>query len=81
MVHVADENMLIADHECCNDEETIASTGKMCKTGQECQTGHIMTFALPSMLASIPGDDRYSPFLSTERSFGITNVWRPPANS
>ncbi len=25
------------EHDCCNDADTFAKTGKMCKTGQDCQ--------------------------------------------
>lgn len=78
---VTDMDMHIADHDCCNDEETAAKTGKMCKTGQECQTGQMISVLLPEMVSPSPSSDNYSPLVLSARSFDTSNVWRPPAHS
>jgi hypothetical protein len=78
MQHMADMNNA-AQHDCCNDADTVAKTGKLCKTGQEC----------PSSSVYLP-----EPFLAMAAAFAVSKpifsrntliisrnsalVWRPP---
>lgn len=67
-------------HDCCNDAETVAKTGKLCKTAMECQSSS------PCLLVS-PAHGYVSKFAahaprSAERvrpADSPTSVWRPPA--
>lgn len=72
----ADDSML---HDCCNDEETAAKTGKLCKTGQECSSG-AQCLLFPSVMPAVaPVDaERFSlisPFIPLLSAAGL---WRPP---
>ena len=71
-----------ATRDCCNDEETAAKTGNLCKTGQECNLPH--TFTLVSLQAPVqapvatpvvPAGNLFSP------SFNPPDIWRPPTFS
>jgi len=68
--------------DCCNDADTAAKTGKLCKTGQSCSVpvvGAIASLPLPELIvaASCP--------VPTARlvtlSFDLVAVWRPPTLS
>ncbi len=68
--------------DCCNDADTAAKTGKLCKTGQSCSVpvvGAIASLPLPALIvaASCP--------VPTARlvtlSFDLVAVWRPPTLS
>jgi hypothetical protein len=75
----ADASMPMQD-DCCNDAETVAKTGKLCKTGMECQSSS------PCLLVS-PSYGYVSQFASqlpriAERvrpADSPASVWRPPA--
>ncbi len=51
-----------ADHFCCEDPETAALTGKLCKTGQECGTASLFyvpagsSLVIPRTHVSLAGD-------------------------
>ena len=79
--HAADMDLQMAGHDCCNDEETAAKTGKMCKTGQECQTGQMISVVLPKIASPHPSGDDYATLVLSVRSINTSNVWRPPALS
>lgn len=68
--------------DCCNDAETAAKTGKLCKTGQQCSLSQVFTLAsrqLPDQrpLAITPrvAGKLFSP------SFNLSDIWRPPSLS
>lgn len=68
------------DHDCCNDADTFAKTGKLCKTDLSCQPStqvpqSIYTLALLTTTAepSVPLPDRVI------RTPDPNAVWRPPA--
>lgn len=68
--------------DCCNDADTAAKTGKLCKTGQTCSVpvvGAIASLPLPEPIvaASCPVP---TPSLVTA-SFDPLAVWRPPTLS
>ena len=70
----------MAMHDCCNDADAAAKTGKLCKVGQECAVGHA---AGPTPGLHTPHDAALPvlgaparPFLL---SFDPPGVWRPPA--
>jgi len=75
-------DMAAAAGDCCNDADTAAKTGKLCKTGQSCSVpvvGAIASLPLPALIvaASCP--------VPTARlvtlSFDLVAVWRPPTLS
>ena len=70
-----------AMHDCCNDAETAAKTGKLCKSAQPCQSvGQFLPFSaqgiLPQGLAS---SVRFPHFADTLFTFDPAATWRPPA--
>ena len=71
-----------AEHDCCNDADTAAKTGKMCKTGQDCSVsaqypaGIYSSFFLP-----VEQSTQYSSLVLFVRSFDASSVWRPPARA
>lgn len=74
---VADGSMA---HDCCNNADTFAKTGKICKTGQECQSssqGPI--FMLNTRLPSPDHSVRFPPIALSVHSFDPSDLWRPPA--
>ncbi|MGQ5524228.1 hypothetical protein ACUHMQ_13355 [Chitinimonas sp. PSY-7] len=76
-----DESAQVAG-DCCNDAETAAKTGKLCKTDIPCSSAsacvlpsfHVHT---PSAQASAP-EPALSGFIA---SFDPSGVWRPPSLS
>jgi hypothetical protein len=67
-------------HDCCNDAETAAKTGKPCKSAQPCQSaGQILPIseldALPQGSASSVRFPRLAGFTL---SFDPAATWRPP---
>lgn len=76
-------DMVDADamHECCNDAETAAKTGKPCKSAQPCQSvGQLLPFlelkVLPQDLAS---SVRFPRLAGVTFTFDPAATWRPPA--
>jgi len=68
--------------DCCNDAETAANTGKLCKTDTPC--GSSSACVLPSFHAYIPSaqaSDPVSALTALVASFDPTGVWRPPSLS
>jgi hypothetical protein len=66
--------------DCCNDAETAASSGSLCKTGQVFPSSAMTDATGLSMAAAVPAtsapDATALPFaLSTDPS----GVWRPPS--
>lgn len=68
--------------DCCNDADTAAKTGKLCKTGQTCSVpvvGAIASLPLPEPIVA------ESCLVPTARlitlSFDLVAVWRPPTLS
>lgn len=68
--------------DCCNDAETAAKTGKLCKTGQ---AGNLSSpFAVTSFQApmQLPVSSPLVPMAKfTPLSFDPSGVWRPPTIS
>ncbi|MCJ7799609.1 MAG: hypothetical protein MUP33_07590, partial [Polaromonas sp.] len=69
-----------AGGDCCNDEETAASTGQLCKIGQVCPSpcvtgGAGLALAAPAPGTSAPDATALAFALSTDPS----GVWRPPS--
>lgn len=68
--------------DCCNDAETAAKTGKLCKTGQECSLSQVF-IVVPSQspdqkpLATTPivASNLFHPL------FNPSDIWRPPTFS
>ena len=72
---------LSAAHDCCNDADTFAKTGKACKTGQECPagcSGPITSFQTVSIapVAALRLVSRPQARLD----FAPAGVWRPPTS-
>lgn len=71
-----------ADHDCCNDAETTAKTGKMCKTGQDCPVSAQYPASLPpSPHLAVELSTQYLALVLSVRSFDASSVWRPPARA
>jgi hypothetical protein len=69
------------DGTCCNDADTAAKTGKLCKGGQDCKAGslgqlpmHAATVILPVRL--VTADGAHPARLDASR----TRIWRPPSD-
>lgn len=70
----------MANHDCCNDIETVAKTGKMCKTGQDCPVSALYPASLAISLSVVMAPATLHPSLVLSvRSFDASSVWRPPA--
>jgi hypothetical protein len=72
--------MADAGGDCCNDAETAASTGQLCKTGQVFPSPSVtgvtgLALAAPAPAASAPHATALAFALSTDPS----GVWRPPS--
>ena len=69
-----------AMHDCCNDAETAAKTGKPCKSAQPCQSAG--QFLLFSALGVLPQDQapsvRFPHLADILFSFEPAATWRPP---
>jgi hypothetical protein len=67
-------------HDCCNDEETVAKSGELCKTGQECSFSHPYASASPQIPLHGPV---VTGTLAVYRFFIPPQlpkaIWRPPA--
>jgi hypothetical protein len=75
----ADDSMPTQD-DCCNDAETVAKTGKLCKTGMECQSSSPCLLVSPSH--GYVSEFASQPLLVAERvrpADSPASVWRPPA--
>ncbi|OYX29364.1 MAG: hypothetical protein B7Z03_09095 [Hydrogenophilales bacterium 32-62-9] len=70
-----------AMHDCCNDAETAAETGKPCKSAQPCQSvGQFLPFASPDVLPqNLASSVRYPRLADTPFTFDPAATWRPPA--
>lgn len=68
-----------AVHDCCNDAETYAKTGKLCKSGQEC---HVTNACVPTLSPSVspaPAPSPWQPAQQPDRlPSTVSSVWRPP---
>lgn len=72
----------MADHDCCNDADTFAKTGKLCKTGQECSAGGIGLVAYCRTASFTP----VHPLRIVSQARPIfdaapAGIWRPPTLS
>lgn len=72
----------MADDDCCNDADTFAKTGKLCKTGQECSAGGIgliASFPTASFTPVHPHriDSPARPIFDATPA----GIWRPPTLS
>ena len=68
--------------DCCNDAETAAKTGKLCKTGQACNLS--FSFAVTSVHAptQAPASSCFvTGAMLTMPSVGHSGIWRPPTFS
>lgn len=74
------DTQAMADHDCCNDVETVAKTGKICKTGQDCPVSALYPASLAISLSVMVAPTTLHPSLVLSvRSFDASSVWRPPA--
>lgn len=66
-------------HDCCDDADAPAMSGKVCKMGYECHcVGLYLPFA-PAIYSHGPVvADRFSPFKSFIHALTPAGVWRPP---
>lgn len=73
---------MAADHDCCNDADTFAKTGKLCKTGQECSAGGIGLIAAFRIASFKPAHPLHiaspaQPIFDAAPA----GIWRPPTLS
>jgi hypothetical protein len=67
---------------CCNDADTVAKTGKLCKTDVPC--GSLGACVLPSFrvwLPATPASDPLPAKQTQHSSIDPSGVWRPPTLS
>lgn len=68
-----------AGHGCCNDADTFAKTGKLCKTAQQCLSVGVFMVAAPQMATlPTPGSRHISTSGFFVRTLDLSSVWRPP---
>ncbi len=70
-----------AMHDCCNDAETAAKTGKPCKTAQPCQSVvQFLPFSgLDILSQELATSVRFPHLADVLFSFDPAATWRPPA--
>lgn len=74
------EGTVSALPECCNDAETAALTGQLCKSGQECQVPtHWVAGAAAALAQAAPGFAPIARLAPPPPPGALTLVWRPPA--
>ena len=68
-------------HDCCNDADTAAKTGKACKSGQPCQS--VGSLLPVTGLGDLPRDlapaVRFPRLADIAFTFDPAATWRPPA--
>lgn len=68
--------------DCCNDADTAAKTGKLCKTGQSCSVPVVCAIASLPLPELIPAASCLTPTARlVTASFDPPAVWRPPTFS
>lgn len=73
---------MAADHDCCNDADTFATTGKLCKTGQECSSGGIGLIASSRIASFLPLQPlRIDSLVQPIFNAAPAGIWRPPTLS
>jgi hypothetical protein len=69
-------------HDCCNDADTMAKTGKACKTGQACPAAGAWLMSPLGLCSFLP---TAVPLVSSHEPFALFidpgSRWRPPALS
>lgn len=76
------DQQAMADHDCCNDADTAAKTGKMCKTGQDCPVSALYPASVVSSLPpSVAPTTQYPSLVLSVRTFDASSVWRPPTRA
>ena len=71
-----------ADGDCCNDADTAAKTGKLCKTGQSCSVPVVFVTASLPLQEPILGSPCLIPTARlVTASFDPPALWRPPTLS
>lgn len=66
-------------HDCCNDADTFAKTGKSCKMDQKCPAGGQYLVFPPAALALAPtAAQRFPPIGLFHPPVTPTALWRPP---
>lgn len=74
--------MVQAEGDCCNDADTAAKTGQLCKTDMPCGTSS--AFGLPSFHAHVPSAQASAPVPALTAPIAASDpsgVWRPPTLS
>lgn len=72
----------MADHDCCDEADAPAKTGKACNMGQDCPVSALYPASFVASL-SLPAAPvtRYPSLVLPVRSFDASSVWRPPARA
>ena len=69
-------------HDCFNDADTAAKTGKLCKSGQECSVSHAFAVSPLTVASHAPASCRIATTADlAPPSFDPSAVWRPPTSS
>ena len=70
------------DHDCCNNADTVAKTGKLCKTQQDCQPTSLgLINQIESPLPAGVGAEKISPPNAFALAFDPSATWRPPTHA
>ncbi len=68
-------------HDCCNDADAAARTGKPCKTGQDCAAGSVAMLTASLAAPVFPQACTGSPCaVPTRAGFQPGAIWRPPTS-
>lgn len=80
MEHMASDATVGAGS-CCNDADTAAKTGKLCKTGQECSLSTSAIMSLQTTLLDPMSSPQVVTTLFMTPALHPSAVWRPPSFS
>jgi hypothetical protein len=66
--------------DCCNDADTAAKTGKLCKNAQNCSPSQVFTLASFTALVDVPFSALPAPMANDFAPPPTPgDIWRPPA--
>ena len=82
MEHKAGSDFSEKTGDCCNDAETVAKTGKLCKTVDTCSSSGASLCLSSPLGRCIPQRFDLTPQIQSQHaSADLLGVWRPPTSS
>lgn len=74
-------DLTASEQSCCNDADTHASTGEICKTGQECPLNQALMLGFDGAFVMPSAQSHRLAHLLTPLFVDPSSVWRPPTLS